>query len=82
MNEPMEVAFAPDRLAVLLRHFAELAQELARRLPSQGGPAPGELRHDRHLRRLRRDRPNTTSISCAASVTSITACRAPAGCAI
>src|SRR5215467_10433591 len=24
MNEPMEVAFAPDRLAVLLRHFAEL----------------------------------------------------------
>ena len=24
MNEPMEVAFAPDRLAVLLGHFAEL----------------------------------------------------------
>src|SRR5215469_2110909 len=27
MNEPMEVAFAPDRLAVLLRHFAELNDE-------------------------------------------------------
>src|SRR5215468_12079649 len=27
MNEPMEVAFAPDRLAVLLKHFAELNDE-------------------------------------------------------
>ena len=27
MNEPMEVAFAPDRLAVLLRHFAGLNDE-------------------------------------------------------
>src|SRR5215471_11672929 len=27
MNEPMEVAFAPDRLAVLLEHFAELNDE-------------------------------------------------------
>jgi len=27
MNEPMEVAFAPDRLAVLLRHFAKLNDE-------------------------------------------------------
>src|SRR5215510_3774216 len=27
MNEPIEVAFAPDRLAVLLRHFAELNDE-------------------------------------------------------
>ena len=29
MNEPMEVAFAPDRLAVLLKHFAELNDERA-----------------------------------------------------
>src|SRR5215510_6083918 len=27
MNEPIEVAFAPDRLAVLLKHFAELNDE-------------------------------------------------------
>src|SRR5215470_6576954 len=27
MSEPMEVAFAPDRLAVLLKHFAELNDE-------------------------------------------------------
>jgi hypothetical protein len=27
MNEPMDVAFAPDRLAVLLKHFAELNDE-------------------------------------------------------
>ena len=57
MSEQMEVAFAPDRLAVLLRHFAELNDERERRLPPQGGPATGDLRHDRHLRRLRRDCP-------------------------
>ena len=87
MNEPMEVAFAPDRLAVLLKHFAELNDEreswrVAYPLKEvlllvtwpRSPPATTSTRSSFGA--------STTSISYAASVTSLTACRAPAGCAI
>ena len=87
MNEPMEVAFAPDRLAVLLKHFAELNDERESwrvayplkevlLLVTCGTIATCDDFDEIVLWG------STTSISSAASVTSITACRAPAGCAI
>ena len=71
MNEPMEVAFAPDRLAVLLKHFAELNDERE------------SWRVAYPLKEVLLLVTCATIATCdAASVTSITACRAPAGYAI
>jgi hypothetical protein len=80
MNEPMEVAFAPDRLAVLLKHFAELNDEreswrvayLLKEVLLLVTCATIATCDDFDEIVLRA---STTSISCAASVTSIMACR-------
>jgi len=44
------------RLGLLLKHFSKLGDDrepLAGHVSAQGGPAVGDLRHDRFLRRLR-----------------------------